>query len=49
MSPDIETENLLHAYGFAGIGWSVGPHFAEIIAKEANKLHDKIGNNKGDN
>jgi len=40
--PDEENQRLLHAYGFGGIGWSVGPHFAKRIAEQANALHAKI-------
>lgn len=52
IAPDEENERLLHAYGFAGIGWSVGPHFAKKIAAQARQLHQKnqgikIINDKG--
>ena len=39
VSPDEKLENLLHAYGFSGIGWSVGPHFAKTIAQKAIAMH----------
>lgn len=40
VAPDEKHQRLLHAYGFGGIGWSVGPHFAKKIAAEAKKLHE---------
>jgi len=46
VAPDDENERLLHAYGFGGIGWSVGPHFAHKIAAEAAKLHVKLKENQ---
>ena len=42
IAPDEENERLLHAYGFGGLGWSVGPHFAKRIAKQAKELHKRI-------
>ena len=45
VAPDEANERLLHAYGFAGIGWSVGPHFASVIADAANELHNKTKEN----
>jgi D-amino-acid oxidase len=42
IAPDEKIVNLLHAYGFGGIGWSVSPHFANKIASEAKKLHNKV-------
>lgn len=41
VAPDAENERLLHAYGFGGVGWSVGPHFAKKIAKMAQEMHSK--------
>ncbi len=38
VAPDEENEKLLHAYGFGGIGWSVGPYFAKKIADMAHEL-----------
>ncbi|HSW37811.1 MAG TPA: FAD-dependent oxidoreductase [Candidatus Saccharimonadales bacterium] len=40
IAPDEANERLLHAYGFGGIGWSVGPHFAKKIAEQAIKIHN---------
>lgn len=44
VAPDEKNEKLLHAYGFAGVGWSVGPHFAREIASMAREMHAKINN-----
>jgi glycine/D-amino acid oxidase-like deaminating enzyme len=46
VAPDEENQRLLHAYGFGGIGWSVGPHFAQKIAEEAQKIHRALLNSK---
>jgi D-amino-acid oxidase len=48
IAPDEDNQRLLHAYGFGGIGWSVGPHFAQKIAEEARKLHSTLNLKKGD-
>ncbi len=40
--PDESNERLLHAYGFGGIGWSVGPHFAQQISKQATQMHKNL-------
>ncbi len=48
VAPDEENERLLHAYGFGGLGWSVGPHFAQKIAAIAKVMHDKHTINKGE-
>lgn len=40
--PDEQNERLLHAYGFGGIGWSVGPHFAQQISQQATTMHHKL-------
>ena len=45
VAPDEKLENILHAYGFSGIGWSVGPHFAKTIAQKAIAMHHKRRNN----
>lgn len=42
VAPDEKHERLLHAYGFGGIGWSVGPHFAQKIAEQAKILHSNL-------
>lgn len=39
ISPDEEITNLLHAYGFGGIGWSVGPRIAQVISSIAEDMH----------
>lgn len=41
VAPDEEVEGLLHAYGFGGIGWSVGSAFAKRIANNAVSMHDE--------
>lgn len=41
VAPDEDNERLLHAYGFGGLGWSVGPHFAQKIATIAHTLHQQ--------
>jgi len=41
VAPDEKNERLLHAYGFGGLGWSVGPHFAQKIAAMAHKMHQQ--------
>lgn len=41
VAPDESNERLLHAYGFSGIGWSVGPHFADKIVDLAKRMHSK--------
>lgn len=38
VAPDDRIRNLLHAYGFSGIGWSVGPVYAKKIAKQALEM-----------
>ena len=45
VAPDEKTEHLLHAYGFSGIGWSVGPVFAKKIAAQAVEIHHKLKGN----
>lgn len=42
IAPDESNSRLLHAYGFSGIGWSVGPHLAERIARQARVLHKQV-------
>lgn len=41
VAPDKTNERLLHAYGFSGIGWSVGPHFASRISQMARDIHSR--------
>lgn len=48
VAPDEANERLLHAYGFGGLGWSVGPHFAQKIATMAKGMHDKHTINQGE-
>lgn len=40
--PDEKNVRLLHAYGFGGIGWTVGPHFAQQIKHQALLMHDRL-------
>ena len=42
--PDKRLEHVLHAYGFSGIGWSVGPSFARKIADQAVQMKNRINN-----
>ena len=39
IAPDESTSNLLHAYGFGGLGWSVGPKMAKTIVDLAENMH----------
>jgi glycine/D-amino acid oxidase-like deaminating enzyme len=43
---DEKLQHVLHAYGFSGIGWSVGPVFAKRIAGQAIDMHTKKGETK---
>lgn len=36
--PDLRSPHILHANGFLGIGWSIGPAYAETIADHAMAL-----------
>lgn len=42
VQPDEVNSKLLHAYGFGGLGWSVGPHFAQKIAGMAQDMHKQL-------
>jgi glycine/D-amino acid oxidase-like deaminating enzyme len=42
VAPDKKNERLLHAYGFGGIGWSVGPHFAKQISDQAIGMYNNL-------
>ncbi|RMI33255.1 NAD(P)/FAD-dependent oxidoreductase [Nocardia stercoris] len=39
---DSERPNVLHANGFIGVGWSVGPSYARIVADQALALHKEF-------
>ncbi|GEM_PF-2562800 len=44
IAKDEHSKHLLHAYGFSGVGWSVGPHLAKRIAGMALDMHDEGSN-----
>jgi D-amino-acid oxidase len=48
IAPDAKNTRLLHAYGFGGLGWTVGPHFAKKIASLAHSMHLKYKENSSE-